>query len=257
MYREGFLWCALREAIGLRPDWVRSTRAIVEAMPVEGDAVKMFEVERLVERDRLLNILSNPDMVRFNRYTPELVRTVGGGGPLPPGRIGWVGENIAMNDRLFDAVKSLLEAPPWNRPPVSAVKSDLLLVPMAGMARNWFQVSLDWGIVNRAGMRVWLAIEEHRMKHGRLPDHLRELELPQEALIDPLSGQPWVFVPSVDEKTRKALMPVGDYLLYSVSVDGINDFGRTGDPTIFVSGGLGGRLPALSGRDVLINAEVK
>ncbi|MBX3380310.1 MAG: hypothetical protein KF805_09440 [Phycisphaeraceae bacterium] len=254
---EAFLWSSLREAIVVRPEWAAGARAIVEAKPFQPDLVKMIEVERLVERDSILSILSNPDMVRFNRFTPELVRTVGGGGPLPPGRVGWVGENIAMNDRLFDIARAQAEAPPWNRPAVPALASDLVLAPVTRMAWGWFLPSFDWSAVNRAGMRVWLAIEQFRVKEGRLPRDLQEVELSQADRVDPLSGKAWVYVVNVNAKTLGEAKPSGGYLLYSKSTDGVDDFGRTGDPTILVSGGWGWRMPALAGRDVLINAELK
>jgi hypothetical protein len=254
---EAFLWSALREAIGVRPEWAAGARAIAVAKPFDPDLVKKIEVERLVERDSMLSILSNPDLVRFNRFTPELVRAVGGGGPLPPGRVGWVGENIAMNDRLFDIARAQVEAPPWNRPAVPAIASDLVLAPVTVMAWGWFVPSFDWSAVHRAGMRVWLAIEQFRVQEGRLPRDLQELELSQAERVDPLSGKAWVYVVDVSAKTRGEAKPVGGYLLYSMSTDGVDDFGRTGDPTIFVSGGWGWRMPALAGRDVLINAELK
>ena len=176
---------------------------------------------------------------------------------MPPGRVGWVSENVAANDAMIDNAKQQFAAPPWDRPKMAIAPTGLLFASQMLPNLGWHLPLFDTGLAARAGLPVVLAIEEFRVRHGRVPEALTELGLAPEALIDPLSGKPWGYIAEPDPKFVRALKPSGGYLLYSLSLDRVDDFRATGDPTIVVRIGDGWRISDLTGRDVLINAELK
>lgn len=253
LLRERTLYQTLRDCVQMQPEWVGRVGEIVASMPIRANMDRVLEVERLESRGRVLEYLKNPDMVRFNRFTPELVRTYGGGSALPPGRVGWVGENVAANDALIDDAKARFVAPPWNRPKATAAPTGLLFSPVMGAQVGWYLPLFDTVLAARAGLPVMLAIEEYRAKHGRPPAALSELDLAPEMMVDPLSGKPWGYIAEADPKVIQALNPTGGYLLYSLSLDGLDDYRAKADPTIFVTIGRGWRISDLDGRDLLIN----
>jgi len=248
--KERALWRALREAIATRPEWAQRARELVEATVIRANSVRQLELARLAARNHILSVIGDASAVRFNRFTPGLSQQIGS---VPPGRVGWVGENINAVNREFDLWRKVLEADPWNRPTVAGTATDLLLVASATTSMAYLVESADNGNVVRSGMRVWLAIEEFEEKNGRLPVKLEELDLPREALVDPLSGKLWGYVASPDAATLGAVRPAGGFLLYSLGIDATDDFAATGDfgrlglPKTNFSGGR------RTGHDLLIN----
>lgn len=257
MWRERILYHTLRDCVRMRPEWIGSAREIVASMPIVENMDRVLEVERIEARGRVLEYLKQPDLVRFNRFTPELVRVYGGGAALPPGRVGWVGENVAANDVLIENAKTQFAALPWARPKAVAAPTGLLFAQQMGVQSTWYLPLFDTVHAARAGMPVILAIEAYRARHGRAPGALSELGLAPETLVDPLSGKAWGYIAEADAKAVQALKPTGGYLLYSLSLDGVDDYRATGDPTIFVVNADSWRISDLHGRDVLINSELK
>lgn len=255
MQGEYELWSTLRDAIAKRPELAGPAARIFDEMPIRPDWVGVIENERLSERDRALTILADANAVRFNRFTPGLARLLGFPGGLPSGRIGWVGENIRLNDKVFDAAKAPFEAAPWQRTPVPNVPSDLLLIAGNTAFTLWVLPNVDVITAMRAGARVMLAIEEYHFERGSLPAGVDDpdLKLPAEARIDPLSGRPWVFIPNPAPHDRHELRPVGGYLLYSIGTDGIDDFATSGGAPSLIRSQPVWSLRSLAGQDVLVN----
>jgi hypothetical protein len=136
---------------------------------------------------------------------------------------------------------------------VQVPNQGLLLVSSFPNATQWIFPPHDLGLVRRASIPIILAIERFRRDFGRLPETLDDpaLGLRATELLDPLCGKTWIYLPRPPAGSR--LAPRNGYLLYSRSLDGIDDFGRTYDDTIFIPANTRRGAPALEGRDVLLN----
>jgi|GEM_PF-1918195 len=97
--------------------------------------------------------------------------------------------------------------------------------------------------------RAAIAIERHRLKHGRAPDSLAKLvpEFLREAPVDYMTGRPLLF----------AVNPDGSFALYSAGEDGRDDDGF-GDDVVWFQAGLpklltasmpGERIPMVAFQD--------
>lgn len=252
-YSEPALWDELLSVCHAHPELIDLLENAVRDIPIQPDWPRAMRVEKLRDRDFVLRILSDPALVRFNRFTPALQTRIVGPAGLLPGRIGWVDENIAASDAGYDNLIALLEAKPFARPSVQPAKQGLLLVTNRPSATQWILPALDLALARRASIPVILAIDRFRRDFGRPPETLDDpaLRLRASDLVDPLSGQAWVYL--VRPPAGSKLKPRNGYLLYSRSLDCNDDFARTADDTIFIPANTRRGAPALEGRDVLLN----
>jgi hypothetical protein len=252
---ERVLWDELLTMVDENPAIIEATERVLRDMPLEPSWAAMLRAEKLWAEDAVLATIADPDLVRFNRFTPALrARYSGWPQGVPPGRIGWVGENVETVGANFDALIRHLESPPRNRLAFFFRPSSLLLTGGVLPRAAWIIPVVDVGAAERASLPVVLAIERYRRDHGSLPDSLDEGELllaPNQK-TDPLSGKPWRYIPR-PTATPTSLRSRGGYLLYSVGPDGVDDFARTSDPTIFVRVDARYGASALEGRDILLN----
>ena len=253
VHTEPALWDQTLALSDAHPELIDLFETVIRDIRISPDWARAMRVEKLRAKESLLRILAEPSLVRFNRFTPALHARFGGRAGLPPGRLGWVDENISASDSIYDNLVALFEAKPFARPAVQVPTQGLLLVSSVPNATQWILPPHDLALVRRASIPIILAIDRVRRDSGRLPETLEDpaLRLRSKDLLDPLSGKTWVYLPRPPTGSR--LAPRNGYLLYSRSLDGIDDFARTSDDTIFIPSNFRRGAPALEGRDVLLN----
>lgn len=105
----------------------------------------------------------------------------------------------------------------------SAPRTSQRLVALLGWSTPRVIKTNDGRIAERRGLQIMLALESHRLDHGRYPDDLTQLapEFMADVPIDPYSGKPFryrLLDPQTDPHGR-------GYLLWSVGIDGTDDGG--------------------------------
>jgi len=224
--------------------WKKYERHEPRSLPYEG--------ERVFSKDTVCWVFADPSRVRLGKYSPALrtmfASTMGGGGPVPDGRLGDMDENLAAFDAFCDAFIAQASLPRWQRKPVAVVGSDLLLVKILQPSLERSLRSSDQVEIDRTAMPLLFALERHRLEKGVYPATLAELVpkwLPQVPL-DPWSGKPFgyrLLDASKDEQKR-------GFMLYSVGFDGVDNGGVSGmNPWEAIM------QPASTGIDYIINDE--
>lgn len=239
--RHSAQWLDAYEAV-----WKKYERHEPRALPYEG--------ERLFAKDTVCWVFADPSRVRLGKYSPALrtlfAGTMGGGGsgPVPDGRLGSFDENLAAFDAFYDTFIAEAALPRWQRKPIAAVGSELLLLKTLLPALEQSMRSGDQVEIDRTAMPLLFALERYRLEKGVYPATLAELAprwLPQVPL-DSWSGKPFGYKlldASKDEQKR-------GFMLYTVGFDGVDNGGVSGlQPWEAIM------QPASTGIDYIINDE--
>ncbi|MFN9975355.1 MAG: hypothetical protein ACK58T_36235, partial [Phycisphaerae bacterium] len=231
---EQELYAELREYIVDHPALIEPIERALTTTTPQPNWVNTFRAEKIWFRDYVLSVLSRPAMVRWNRFTPDLVDLLGssrGLNAMPRGRVGWVGENDDAVSAAYDAVIAQLQAPPYKRPAIPLLRSDLVLVSPMAMPASLILPMVDVGAAGRASMPVVLAIERFRRDRGKLPASLDDpdLNLTAALKLDPLSGATWRYVPAPSGPIISSFNLAGGYMLYSIGPDGTDDLAASVD----------------------------
>lgn len=247
---DGEMRAALRERHDAR--WLDAYEAVWKKYQRHEPRSLPYEGERLFSKDTVCWVFADPSRVRLGKYSPALrtmfASTMGGGGPVPDGRLGDMDENLAAFDTFYDAFIAEAALPRWQRKPVAVVGSDLLLVKILQPALEQSLRSSDQVEIDRVAMPLLFSLERYRLEKGVYPASLAEL-VPKWLLqvpLDPWSGKPFGYKlldASKDEQKR-------GFLLYTVGFDGVDN------------GGVGGvnpweaiMQPGSTGIDYIINDE--
>jgi hypothetical protein len=255
---EQELYAELREYIVDHPALIEPIERALTTTTPQPNWVNTFRAEKIWFRDYVLSVLSRPAMVRWNRFTPDLVDLLGssrGLNAMPRGRVGWVGENDDAVSAAYDAVIAQLQAPPYKRPAIPLLRSDLVLVSPMAMPASLILPMVDVGAAGRASMPVVLAIERFRRDRGKLPASLDDpdLNLTAALKLDPLSGATWRYVPAPSGPIISSFNLAGGYMLYSIGPDGTDDLAASVDSGTIVLPERVWGLQTLQGRDILLN----
>lgn len=246
---EALAYGELRTALRERNDarWLDACERVLKKYDRHASRSLPFEGERLIGKDLVCWVFSDPSHARLGKYSPALQQALVGW--LAParaaGRLGGLDENLAAIDAFYDRLIDASALPKPQRVPLVPLASDLVLVNLLIPARERSLRSMDQIEIDRVAIPLLIALERFRLETGGYPATLAELAprwagagvLP----VDPWSGKPFCYKrldPTKDEQGR-------GFLLYAVGEDGVDN------------GGIGGVNPwealTATGVDFIIN----
>lgn len=252
---EALAYNRVRTLLARHPpaEWLDAMDAAIARQPVPRTMEFVLEGERLAAMDTTAWLFSDPDHVRWGRFSSTVRRMAGGTFmSIPEYRLGTYRENVNAINEMWADFQAHAKLERFQRPRAVDDEPSLamvaMLTPAVGSARRANdQIELD-----RRGYRVMAALERHRHAHGEYPAALADLApaLLSEVPIDPWSGKPLCYVridPATDRHGR-------EYLLYSVGFDGQDNGGK---PSIHRWDALTGRSAVAAdktrGTDFIIN----
>lgn len=243
----------VRKSLGSLPseDWLDAIEGAFDRQRLTIPPSFHIGGERFWSRDAVAWTFSDPSNVRFGTASPALQGLAPGRTPLV-----WIGtyrSNRDAFDRSFDEAALRVDQPPHARAggseqPKTALAA-LFLSANEKAAETFDRVRLD-----RDGLRVLIALERYRMRHGDYPHSLDRL-LPD--CIDRLPPDPWNGLPfgyvRIDPETDRLGR---SFLLYSVGADRTDDGGREAPrPDDRHKATSPDEQPRLQGYDYVINGD--
>ena len=245
--------------------WLDGIAAAFDRQLVRPDISFPWESERTFMLDTLAWTFSDPDRIRFGRFTPKLREDMGLEDDLigailesgwPNERLGSYAKNRDAANKLFEHYRVRWETPRHARPAWSEpdVPEDLLLLNTLQPAFMKFLNAQDNHGLTRSAVPVMIAIGRFRAANGDYPDSLDRL-VPayiREVPIVIYSGKPLLY-----KRTDPGAEPGGrPYVLYSVGPDGEDNRGTerpaaNGKPRYWAPS------ERISGEDFVINKPAK
>ncbi|MCW5776169.1 MAG: hypothetical protein KIS87_07005 [Phycisphaeraceae bacterium] len=215
----------IRATLGVFPseDWLDAIEGALDRQRLTVPPSFHVGGERFWSLDAVAWTFSDPSNVRFGANSTALAAFTGGVRPTDALWVGTYRGNRDAFNRYFDDAMRRADQPPHLREPAGAAPNGILAQTFLSANEKAMQVFARIQI-DREGLRVLIALERSRIRHGDYPDSLDRL-LPDciDALpIDPWSGQPYGYIrvdPATDRLGRS-------FLLYSVGADGTDDGGR-------------------------------
>jgi hypothetical protein len=184
----------LRAVLAQRPE-EPCLDAIGEAIARLGDRAPpeyAFEAERLSTLDTICWTFSGPSRVRWGRWSGA-IEGFSFGGPVR-GELGTLHANVQEIEALFAGMIKAAKQERWQREPWSAASPTSLVLPqLLTPALDKVLLGLDQCEFEHRAIRVMLALELCRARHGGYPDRLEALvpavldSLP----LDPFTGKPF------------------------------------------------------------------
>ncbi|CAG1004584.1 hypothetical protein PHYC_03154 [Phycisphaerales bacterium] len=228
--------------------WAGPALEAIKRQEIRVPGWRAYEAERLVMRDCLAYVFSEPSRVRFGMWS---LQTGFLGGGVAPGahRLGTYTQNRAEVESRIGAYLTAARSEPFERSAVPAWTPEKYF--LTGMLTTMIPGSLsgiDRQSAQRRGMMLLAAVESYRADHARYPASLEELvpsylgTMP----IDPWTGKAFRFAFSSDGT---------DYSLYSLGEDAVDDGGASDTQSgVPVNAWMvGGSVPQGPG-DVVIHA---
>jgi TRAP-type C4-dicarboxylate transport system permease small subunit len=208
-------------AHGLPSPWLEAIVQCLNEAPTGATPWSIvIDAEREYVRDLVRWYFS--DTSRGNQFLEMLI----GNGSRSTVRLGTYEENMAAIDQCFDQLKALEQSPTGQTRNADAFQSPglKLLDPLtAGFEHSHAHFVTITTL--RAGVRLTIAVEQYRSKHGSPPTALQDLipefitSIPPD-LLAPDGQFRYRLVPAIKRPDSRP-----DYLLYSVSIDAIDDNG--------------------------------
>lgn len=215
----------VRMSLGSFPsrDWLDAIEGALDRQRVTLPVSHYLGGERLWSLDAVAWTFSDPSNVRFGANSAAFGAFMAG---APPTSTLWVGTYSGNRDafnRYFDETMRRADQPPHARDPAAEQPKGLLTEAFLSTMQAALQ-SFDRIRIDRDGLRVLIALERYRLRHGDYPDSLAQL-LPD--CIDRLPSDPWSGLPFGYVRVDPARDHLGrSFLLYSVGADGTDDAGR-------------------------------
>lgn len=213
---------AVRRAVidGVPPDWVPELQAKLASLETDDPGPCLaIEGERAFCLEETAAEFSDVAIVKAGGPAATPAPMPGVPWPPPPtGKYGTYRGNVAALNEYFDALRDELRRPPWVRPESMGIaKSDYARVNTIARSLGYSCRVMDFGLLQREGLRVMLALERYRADHADYPDSLARLvpnylpAMPRDPLIAcPLGYQRQN--PLLDDRCRS-------YILYSFGAD--------------------------------------
>ncbi len=226
---DALMLTQVEDALGNPPpaSWLDGIASAMRRQRRSVTADYHFEGERLMGVDTIAWVYSDPNRIRFGRFSSGLtsafdMSSIGAGG-----RLGSFTENLAAYNQALKSAKQRVIVDPAARSVSSGPAfGSLILLDLIMPGLDRAIASRDQFELQRRGVSLHLAIERYRAANGRPPATIPEL-VPgylDRVPLDPYSGRPFVYrvLPEPDAHGRA-------YLLYSVGVDGQDDGGVSGE----------------------------
>lgn len=247
---ESFALGELRAAIRERPDaaWLDAAEAVLKKRSRHVPASLPLEAERLLTRDYVCWVFSDPARARLGRYSPALHESFRAAfqAELPEGSLGSLEANLAEVDRIYGGWADAVKKDRGERTAVAQGPTRLVLVDALTPALDQLQRSMDQVRIDRVATPLLLALERFRLAHGAYPRALSELAPKYVPAVpsDPWTGRPFgyrVVYAKADPQGR-------GFVLYSIGTDLVDNGGVNGGRWFEALHGQ-----ATAGKDYIIN----
>ncbi|HRQ72739.1 MAG TPA: hypothetical protein PLU35_06900 [Phycisphaerales bacterium] len=245
----------IRATLGAFPseDWLDAIEGALDRQRLTVPPSFHVGGERFWSLDAVAWTFSDPSNVRFGANSAALAAFTGGVRPTDALWVGTYRGNRDAFNRYFDDAVRRADQPPHVREPAGAAPNGSLAQTFLSANETAMQV-FDRARIDREGMRVLIALERYRMRHGDYPVTLTQLvpDCIDHISLDLWSGLPFGYVrvvPAADRLGRS-------YLLYSVGADGMDDGGHEAPrpedrhKTVWPA-----EQPRLKGYDYVINGD--
>jgi hypothetical protein len=208
-------------------EWLDGIEGAMDRQGWRAPPELVVEGERIASLDTSAWLFSDPDRVRGGRFSKGVGSIGAMAAPSPlTQRLGTYWENRDTINRHMDWFESMLAKERFERGAMRGnpePSSNLILINLLMPAYGHTLKSFDQHELERRGLRVSIALERYRLKHGEYPAALADLVPAHLSTIpiDPWSGKPLGYkrIDSVTDKLGRG------YLLYSFGADGKDDGG--------------------------------
>jgi hypothetical protein len=215
---------------------------LVRERTIRTDIAHAMEGDRLLAVSNVCWVFSNPNRARFGLLSPAFVEFAGTWGgstsgyeeileAWPKQDLGSLDRNLRYVDAIYAhhvAQAALPAAQRGGLPPGLKAEGERLYLSMfVASSLYWLFVNWEHEQQQLAGIRVRIALEQHKMKHGAYPESLDEVAGALGGqVLDPMSGQPMLYK-RVDPASDTFGLP---YLLYVTGPDGTDNGGVRATP---------------------------
>ncbi len=221
-----------------------------------------LELELVMLREFSADFFGNPSNVRLAAILPHLAvqalqAPLALPGTAPPASIGtWEANERAIEQWRAYALQAIVTEPHQRRGTALAapppIPTDAGMAQLSYLFRRGPQLEqIDAALARDRSIRLWIALERWRLRHGSYPEHLGELvpEMLPALPVDPYSGAPFCY-----RRVDPSGDPIGrPFHLWATGPDGVDDGGRD----LFVEGEINRAvlpLAAKVGTDCMMNS---
>jgi hypothetical protein len=248
----------------LTPAQIDRLDQLVRERAIRTDITHALEGERLLAVSKVCWVFSSPNRARLGLLSPAFVKFAGTWRGSKYGYVDifgvWRHMDLGSLDRNLRYVEGMIAhyraqavLPSVQRtglPRALAWEQDHLYLASHIVSNfHWLFKNWDFEREQIESVRVWLALERHRMTHGAYPDSLDEVaDALSGPVIEPMSGQPMLYK-RIDRASDEFGLP---FLLYVAGPDGTDNGGVRATPPKNRAGTVPWReLP--SGADYILN----